>query len=105
MVEITRKEFLDILNDFKGDILHQFRVISEDLTTKVQQVAEGVSNLDEKFDRRLDELTSVNESQHRDILAAIKFSYAELDRRLTTLEREMETLKQRMEKLERRSVS
>ncbi len=105
MDEITERQFVDILNDIKGDILHQFRVISEDLTTKVQQVAEGVSNLNEKFDRRLDELAGVNESQHRDILAAIKFSYAELDRRLTTLEREMETLKQRMDKLEHRSVS
>ena len=105
MAEITKKEFSDILNDFKGDILHQFSIISEDLTTKVQQVAEGVSNLNEKFDRRLDELTGMNDSQHKDILAAIKFSYAELDRRITNLEREMDVLRQRMDKLEHRSVS
>ena len=105
MAEITKKDFLEMLNDFKSEILHQFRIISEDVTTKVQQVAEGVSNLNEKFDRRLDELAGMNESQHKDILAAIKFSYAELDRRITNLEKEMEVLKRRMDKLEQRSVS
>ncbi len=30
------------LVEFREDTLHQFRLISEDLTSKVQQVAEGV---------------------------------------------------------------
>jgi chromosome condensin MukBEF ATPase and DNA-binding subunit MukB len=38
-------------------------------------------------------------------MAAIKFSYGELDRRITTLEAEMEDLKRRMDKIERRSFS
>jgi len=73
--------------------------------SKVQLVAEGVATLNEKFDRRIDELERRNEEQHKDILAAVKFSYAELDRRITTLEAEMEDLKRRMDKIERRSVS
>ena len=46
-----------------------------------------------------------NEKQHKDISAAVKFSYAELDKRITTLESEVKDLKLRMDKIERRSVS
>lgn len=93
------------LVQFKGDALHQFHLVSEDLTTKLQQVAEGVTNLNEKFDRRIDEIDRKIEEKNQDVLAAIKFSYAELDRRISTVEAEMEALKRRMEILERRSVS
>jgi hypothetical protein len=49
------KEYLDKkFVDFKEEIVHHFHLISEDVITKVQQVAEGVTNLDEKFDRRID---------------------------------------------------
>jgi archaellum component FlaC len=87
--------------EFREDIIHQFHVISEDVISKVQLVAEGVANLNEKLDRHIDE----NQREHKDILAAIKFSYAELDKRITVLETEMEDLKHRMDKIERRSVS
>jgi hypothetical protein len=49
-------------------------VISEDVISKVQQVAEGVINLDGKFDRRLDGLDIKIDEKHQDVLAAIKFS-------------------------------
>jgi hypothetical protein len=91
--------------EFKEDIIHQFHVISKDVISKIQLVAEGVATLNEKFDRRIDDLEEKNEEHHKDILAAVKFSYAELDRRITTLEAEMEDLKRRMDKIERRSVS
>jgi ABC-type phosphate transport system auxiliary subunit len=124
MAEITKKEFLELLGEFseknldpkfkeidsrfiefREDIIHQFHVISEDLIDKVKQVAEGVVNLNEKFERRFDDLNKKIYQNHQDVLAAIKFSYAELDRRITTLETEMEDLKRRMDKIERRSVS
>lgn len=107
MADLTKKEFLELLkdfseknldpkfkkiddrfekvdsrfNEFKEDIIHQFHVILEDVISKVHLVAEGVATFNEKFDRRIDELERKNEEQHKDILAAIKFSYAELDRR------------------------
>jgi len=124
MVDITRKEFLELLNEFseknldpkfkeidsrfiefREDIIHQSHVISEDLIDRVKQVAEGVVNLNEKFERRFDDLNKKIDQNHRDVLAAIKFSYAELDRRITALEAEMEDLKRRMDRMERRSVS
>ena len=120
MAEITKKEFLELLDEFsekslepkfsrmdtqfgefKEDIIHQFHVISEDVISKVKLVAKGVASLNEKLDRHIDE----DKREHRDILAAIKFSYAELDRRITTLEAEMQDLKRRMDKIERRSAS
>jgi len=91
--------------EFKKEIVHEFHVISEGVISKLQLVAEGVINLDEKLSRRIDDLEKKNEEQHKDILAAVKFSYAELDRRITTLESEMKDLKLRMDKIERRSVS
>jgi len=123
-MDMTRKEFLELLNEFseknldpkfkeidsrfiefREGIIHQFHVISEDLIDRVKQVAEGVVNLNEKFERRFDDLNKKIDQNHRDVLAAIKFSYAELDRRITALEAEMEDLKRRMDRIERRSVS
>jgi phage shock protein A len=134
MAEMTKKEFLELLNEFskktldpkidqidKGfekidqqferidsrfgefreEVIHQFHIISEDVISKVQLVAEGVANLNEKLDRHADE----NRKDHMETVAAIKFSYAELDRRITNLEAEMGDLKRRIDKVERRSVS
>jgi uncharacterized protein with HEPN domain len=138
MGEITKKEFLELLQEFsdknldpkfqkidaefekiderferidskfvefKKEIVHEFHIISEGVINKLQLVGEGLINLDEKFSRRMDDLERKNEEQHRDILAAVKFSYAELDKRITTLESEVKDLKLRMDKIERRSVS
>ena len=65
-------------------MLRQFHIIAENLEDKIKQVAEGVVNLNERMDRRLDEMNKNVDQKHQDILAAIKFSYAELDRRITT---------------------
>jgi len=127
MAEMTKKEFLELLNEFskktldpkfdqidkrferidsrfgefREEVIHQFHIISEDVISKVQLVAEGVANLNEKLDRHADE----NRKDHMETIAAIKFSYAELDRRITNLEAEMGDLKRRIDKVERRSVS
>ncbi len=73
------------LEKFKEEIVHQFHVISEDVISKVKQVAEGVANVDEKLDRRFNELKAEIQETRQEVLAAVKFSYAELDRRITTL--------------------
>ena len=157
------------LKSFKEEIVHQFHVISEGVIDQVKQVAEGVANVDEKLDRRFNELKAEidNKTQpiaqavlelsgkvagldsrvvvldgrvaalddrvaalddkvvaldgkvdkihqelraeiqetRQEVLAAVKFSYAELDKRLTTLEKEFLELKLRVEKIESRSIS
>jgi len=150
------------LKTFKEEIVHQFRIISEDLRSDVKQVAEGVLNvnerldktrqelkeeidaktdvishavisldqkvvildqkvtsldqkvvtldqkvtsLDQKLDKSRQELKTEIQETRQEVLAAIKFSYAELDRRLTTLEKEFLELKHRVDKMESRSAS
>jgi len=100
--EKWKEYFEKRLGDFKEEIIHQFHVISEDVISKVQQVAEGVLNLDEKFDRRIDGLGKKMDERHHDVLSAIKFSYAELDRRIMNLETELQALKRRIEQIEMR---
>ncbi len=143
------------LKQFKEEIVHQFHVISENMMNQVKQVAEGVANIDEKLNRRFNDLeaeidqktqpiaqavielngkvATLNEKvatldgkvtvldekvdrihqelksdiheTRQEILAAVKFSYAELDRRITNLEKEFLDLKYRLEKLESRPLS
>ena len=93
------------LQGFKEEILHQFHVISEGVIDQVKQVAEGVATVNEKLDRRYNELKAEIQETRQEVLAAVKFSYAELDKRLTTLEKEFIELKHRVEKIESHSVS
>jgi hypothetical protein len=64
------------LKKFKEEIVHQFHVISEDVISQVKQVAEGVANVDEKLDRRFNELKAEIQETRQEVLAAVKFSYA-----------------------------
>jgi uncharacterized protein YoxC len=101
-----RTEGLDHkVDQFKEEIIHQFHVISEDVISQVKLVAEGVMNLDEKITREMTQFRKENEQAHQEIKAMIKFSYAELDRRISTLEGELKELKHRVDQIERRSVS
>jgi hypothetical protein len=93
------------LKTFREEIVHRFHVISEDVISQVKQVAEGVANVDEKLDRTRQELKTELQETRQEILAAIKFSYAELDKRLTLLENEFLELKRRVEKIESRPIS
>ena len=93
------------LETFKEKIVHQFHVISEDVISQVKLVAEGVGNVNEKLDRTRQELKTEIQETRQEVLAAIKFSYAELDKRLTILENEFLELKRRVEKIEGRSIS
>ena len=93
------------VDQFKEDIIHQFHIISEGVISQVKLVAEGVTNLDEKFTREVASFRKENEQAHQEIMAMIKFSYAELDRRISTLETEVQDLKRRMDQIERRSIS
>jgi predicted nucleic acid-binding Zn-ribbon protein len=62
-----------------------------------------VTALDAKVDRSHQELKTEIQETRKEVLSAVKFSYAELDKRLTTLEKEFFDLKLRVEKIENRS--
>lgn len=74
------------LQNFEEKIIHQFHIVSEGITSQVKQVTEGVVNLNEKLDRNHHTLRAEIQETRQEVLAAIKFSYAELDRRLSTIE-------------------
>jgi hypothetical protein len=98
----SKKE--DIQN-FRDEVIHEFHVISEGIISQMKQVAEGVANVNEKLDRTRQELKTEIQETRQEILSAVKFSYAELDRRLTTLEKNFLDLKTRVEKIEDHSLS
>jgi len=104
--------------------LERFREeVKSEIENKTQPIAQAVGALDVKLEKTREELrreihevrqelvktrqelkNDIQESR-QEVLAAVKFSYAELDRRLTTLENEFVDLKRRVEKIEGRSVS
>ena len=67
--------------------------------------AELKADFSDKLDKTRLELKTEIQETRQEILAAVKFSYAELDRRLTTLEKEFLELKHRVDKIEGRSIS
>jgi uncharacterized protein involved in exopolysaccharide biosynthesis len=91
------------LTSFKEEIIQQFHVSTEGVRDEVKQVAEGVATANEKLDKIHKELKTEIQETRQEVLAAVKFSYAELDKRLTALEQEFLDLKLRVEKIENRS--
>jgi len=82
------------------EIKRHFSVVAEGLRDEIRLIAEGVVNLDGKFEREMTESRKENKEAHSDIMAAIKFSYTELDRRTTFLENKYEDVERRLRKLE-----
>jgi predicted RNase H-like nuclease (RuvC/YqgF family) len=91
------------MKDMEDRVLHQYHLTAEALRDDIKQVAEGVMNLNEKFDREISQFRKEVGHSHDELKAMIKFSYSELDRRITALEIELENLKHRIEKIERGS--
>ena len=78
------------------EIKRHFGVVIEGLESKIQIVAEGISNVDEKLERFRQEF----KEEFEEVKSMIKFSYAELDRRVQTLEESVLSLQTRMNRLE-----
>lgn len=75
----------------------QAGIAAEALRDDIRLIAEGHSMLREMIQEGRRE----SDVQHREIMAAIKFSYAELDRRITRLEAFTVELESRLSRLER----
>jgi len=91
------------------EIKRHFDVVAESLKDEIKLVAEGHSILDrkidgldriDKVDRKIDEFRKENAEEHREVLSAIKFSYAELDHRIVTLENKFTDVEKRVSRLE-----
>lgn len=79
------------------EVRRELGVVVEGQRDQIRLIAEGHSLLV----GRIDGLERTIESMGREILAAVKFSYAELDRRITRLEALTVDLEARLSRLER----
>ena len=77
-----------------------FDVVAERLEGRIESVAEAVAVLDEKLEREAADIQAEMRTGFADTQAMIKFSHAELDRRLRTLEQVVADLQSRVERLE-----
>jgi len=104
----TRKELKEEIDNKTQPIAQAVLELSgrvNALDSRVIALDSRVIALDSKVDRVHEELKAEIKETRQEILAAVKFSYAELDKRITTLEKEFLELKHRVEKIETRSMS
>lgn len=80
--ETAERRLARTLDERFEDAKHLLGVLSEDLRSQVQTVAEGHLVLQ----RQIRELRDENEAAHRDIIGGVKLVYTEIDRRLSRLE-------------------
>lgn len=90
-------EFLDKKID---DKTLELRLLIEHQNRKFDLLADGLANIDEKLDRKISAVETRMEQGFADTQAMIKFSHADLDRRLQTLEEKFASLQVRVERLE-----
>ncbi|MGH9340743.1 MAG: hypothetical protein ACRD1R_14400 [Acidobacteriota bacterium] len=82
----------------KEEIKRHFDVVAEQLGSQIQLIAEGQDSLE----KRITSLEKRMTREFDEVKAMIKFSYAQLDQRLTTAESDIVDLKVRVAKLEAR---
>jgi hypothetical protein len=82
------------------EIKRHFGVVAEGLEGKIQLIAEGVVDLHAKLDREMGALRGELTNEFGEVKAIMKFSYAELDRRLRGVEGEVAALKARLDRVE-----
>jgi predicted RNase H-like nuclease (RuvC/YqgF family) len=107
-LERTRKELKEEIDNKTQPIAQAVLELSGKVVAldgKVAALDGKVVALDGKVDRIHQELKTEIQETRQEILAAVKFSYAELDKRITTLEKEFLELRLRVEKIENRSIS
>ena len=108
----------ELLNAIKQDneqTRRHFDVVAESLESQIRVIAEGHGVLVEKIDglgTRIDRLETQVENfaletrtNFDEVRAAIKFSYAELDRRVAHLESFVQDLSTRMQRIESRQTA
>jgi len=82
------------------EIKRHFDVVAERVEARVRVVGEAVSAVDAKIDREVGALRDELREGFDEVKAMIKFSYAELDRRVTSLESAFADLDNRVKRLE-----
>jgi uncharacterized protein YceH (UPF0502 family) len=77
-----------------------FDVVAESLHGDLRLLAEGIGGLSERVTSEFASVRTEIAAEFGEVRAMIKFSYSDLDRRLTGLETTVETLQQRVARIE-----
>jgi hypothetical protein len=88
------------LRAYLDDTRRHFDVVAERLESRMQLISEGVSSLSERVDRLEQNLREDILRSQRELSAMIRFSYAELDRRIQALEARSVEIDERVRRLE-----
>jgi hypothetical protein len=99
-VDQTAVEMRSLFEQTSIEMRRHFDVTNERIRHEVQIVAEAVGQLEEKVDREIDRLDEKMDRGFAETQAMIKFSHAELERRVRTLEQAFSDLQTRVERLE-----
>ncbi len=79
-------ETADLLRQENAETRHLFQVTAEQLRHEIQLVAEGVTDTREMLSREAADIREELQRTTDETQALIKYSYAELDRRVSALE-------------------
>jgi len=90
------------VDDTATDLRRHFDVTIERLDRKFDLLAEAVALVDEKLDRKTSALEIRMEQGFAETQAMIRFSYAELDRRMKITEETLKTLEEKFANLQAR---
>ncbi|HEX7191808.1 MAG TPA: hypothetical protein VF381_09580 [Thermoanaerobaculia bacterium] len=85
-----------------AEMRRHFDVHAENAQTKFALLAEGQQSLNERLEREASDIRDEMRRGFAETQAMIKFSHAELDRRVITLEQGHRTLEDKVDKLEDR---
>jgi len=96
----TRRHFAETTERLSAENRRFFEISTEGVKHEVQLVAEAVAQLEEKLDREIERLDEKVERGFANTQAMIKFSHAELERRIRALEQSFSDLQSRVERLE-----
>jgi len=96
----TRRLFDQAAERLAAENRRHFDISTEDFKHEVRLVAEAVAQLDEKVSREVDRLDEKLDRGFAETQAMIRFSHAELERRVRTLEQAFSDLQSRVERLE-----
>ena len=100
---MTDEELKRLIEGTASETRRHFEVVAEGIEKKVEFLAEAMSMVDAKVetvDAKVETLRADMNKGFADTQAMIRFSHAELDRRLRTLEDVVADLQSRVERLE-----
>ena len=97
---MTDAELKRLLDTAVAEMRRHFDIASERSDQRLDQIVEAIANVDQKLDRHVERLDERVDRGFAETQAMIKFSHAELDRRVSKLEQAFSDLHARVERLE-----